>query len=274
MNINLPENCQSGCTEIVVRRGNGVLIVAATVASIIATTPMARANAELEILVGSTVVYNSGTLVGTSAVNDSYSYSSGATSLSALYEWNDTIPAQSGLALGIDVNSRVPVTFELSDNDNPNTGGVYLYLVGQGAVFGSVSSFYSADNVLLSKSTPLSTIPVLTGAPYGLTPHALGVSSPYSLTEVLTVTGTVTGVDNLTVEMNLVPDGGMTLLMILLGFCALLSVGKMGTIGKARIGLALKRNQEIILIHGRQRERLDPGSMIYASAAQSFNLFQ
>jgi len=202
-----------------------VIGIAAVVTGILASAFMARADAELEILVGSTVVYNSGTLVGTSAVNDSYSYSSGTTSLSLLYGWNDTVPAQSGLAIdNIDVNSTQPVTFELSDNNNPNTGGVYLLLVGQGSVFGSVSSFVSADNLLLSRSTPLSTIPVLPGAPYGLIPHALGVSAPYSLTEVLTVTGTVTGVDNLTVEMNLVPDGGMTLPMLGFGFCGLLAV--------------------------------------------------
>jgi hypothetical protein len=230
MNRNLPEIYQSGCTEVVVQRGNSVLIVAAAVASIIATTPMARANAELEILVGSTVVYNSGILVGTSAVNDSYSYTSGTTSFSLVYGWNNSVRVGNGLILdNIDLNSSAPVTFELSDNDLPSTGGVYLYLVGQGAALGAVSWYSSAGNDLLAQTTLLNTMPFSTGGQVGLfggtpVPHSLGVSSPYSLTEVLTVTGTVTGVANLAVEMNLVPDGVMTLPLLGFGFCGLLAI--------------------------------------------------
>jgi hypothetical protein len=194
-------------------------------ATVIVSTLMARANAELEILVGSTVVYNSGTLVGTSAVNDSYSYTSGTTSFSLLYGWNNSVRVGNGLNLdNIDINSSAPVTFELSDNDNPTTGGVYLYLVGQGSVSGSVSSYCSAGNLLLAPTTLLNRIAVVPGEPYGLTPHSLGVPGPYSLTEILTVTGTITGADNLTVAMNLVPDGGWTLSMLGLGLLGVAAV--------------------------------------------------
>ena len=231
MNRNLPEIYQSGCTEVVVQRGNSVLIVAAAaVASIMASTRMARADAELKILVGSTVVYNSGILVGTSAVNDSYSYTSGATSFSLLYGWNNEGGVGEALGLGnIVLNSSVPVTFELSDNDNPtSTGGVYLYVLGEGTMFGAASWYSSSGNALLAQSTQLDTIPFSTGGQFGSfssnPPHALGVLGPYSLTEVLTVTGTVTGPDNLLSEMNLVPDGGMTLPMLGFGFCGLLAV--------------------------------------------------
>jgi hypothetical protein len=203
------------------------------------STPSALADAELQILVASTEVYNSGVLASDSSHAGTYSYSSSTTSFSPLYGWNSEIPGSEGNLMsltGIELYSTVPVTIELSENNNiVEHGCSTLATVGFDEQYvGSVSTYFNANNVLLAQTQLLYTFPLYwtygnegeTGG-YGF----FDTSGPYSLTQVLTLTGGP-GPDGILTVNSSVPDGGMTLPMLGMAFFGLFAVRNRLPFGK------------------------------------------
>ena len=204
------------------------------------SSPRALADAELQILIGSTVVYDSGDLASASG-SGTYSYSSATTSFSLEYGWNN--PGQANLLslTGIDLNSTVPVTFELSGNNNlPFNGHIKLWTIatldpGENYV-GSGSTYFSANNDLLAPTELLFGYPLPNpnkngglGGGYA----AFNVSGPYSLAEVLTLSGEVGSGDGImNVTTYYAPDNGMTLSMLSMAFFGLFAVRNRLPFGK------------------------------------------
>jgi hypothetical protein len=184
------------------------------------SAPSALADAELQILVGSTLVYDSGDLASVSG-SGAYSYSAGTTSFSLQYGWNNEGPGGGGHLMsltGLGLTSTVPVTIELSENDNTVEHSCWTQAtVGFNEQYvGSFSTYVDENNVLLAPTELLFTIPPSwTRANEGEDRAGafFDTSGPYSLTQVLTLTGGPGPDGILTVNTN-VPDGGMTLSML------------------------------------------------------------
>jgi hypothetical protein len=182
--------------------------------------PSALADAELEILVGSTEVYDSGDLASASSYG-TYSYSSGTTSFSVFYGWNNESPGSTGHLMtlnGTDVISSVPVTFELSENNNIVEDHCWSQAtVGFDEQYvGSVSTYFSANNALLAPTELLFTVPLSdTRENEGITSAggSFDASGLYSLTQVLTLTGNPGPDDFIDIE-TFVPDDEVTLSML------------------------------------------------------------
>jgi hypothetical protein len=184
------------------------------------STPNALADAELQILVGSTEVYDSGDLALASG-SGTYSYSSATTSFSLQYGWNNESPGSGGHLMsltGLGLTSTVPVTIELSENDNTVEHSCWTKAtVGFNQEYvGSFSTYVDANNVLLAPTELLFTFPPSwTRANEGEDSAGafFDTSGPYSLTQVLTLTGGP-GPDGILTVNTSVPDGGMTLSML------------------------------------------------------------
>jgi hypothetical protein len=229
MKTKFSANCQRGSVAIQISRHIASLIGGLFLVS----TPGALADAQLEILVGSTEVYDSGDLASASGYYGTpYSYSSSTTSFSLYYGWNSEIRGSNGhlLSLGIYINSTVPVIFELSDNNNIVAhGSMWTQVAADGGeeFVGSAVTYLSANNALLAPTDQLFGLPI--PKYFGVSGVFLDASGPYSLTDVVKVDG----VGNKFMTVNTyIPDGGMTLSMVGVSFFGLLAVRYCFTCGK------------------------------------------
>jgi hypothetical protein len=181
-------------------------------AAIIAiSAPQAFANAELEILVGGHVVYNSGSIAGSAGtIGDDYHAGSVTVDASGLWSGNSMDLDN------IDVNGAGNVQIIFSDNNNRPPGGVAVLGVSGhdvgGSLNGNVKVYWSPTDTLLQETTLVTSQATLTGDQdtFG-TIHDRGERG-YSLTEVVTITsghGTLSTDDSVTV-----PDGGLTVALL------------------------------------------------------------
>jgi hypothetical protein len=169
------------------------------------SAPQAHANAELEILVNGSPVYDSGAVAGSSGTI-TQDYSSGSISVDASALWT----GNSMDLDNIDVNGAGHVQIIFSDNNNTPPGGLAVLGVSghdvSGSLNGNVKAYWSQSNALLAQTTLVASQSTLLGDQdtWG-TIHA---DDAYSLTEVVTISsgrGTISTDDSVTV-----PDGGMT----------------------------------------------------------------
>jgi hypothetical protein len=177
-------------------------------AALVISAPQAHADAELEILVNSSVVYDSG---DTTSPVLSDTYSSGSITVQASALWSD-----GSMDLdNIDVNGAGHVQIIMSTDDNSPPGGLAdLGVSGHdvsGSLDGTVYAYWDSGNALLATTTLVTKQLTLLGDQD--TFGTINASGPFSMTEVVTITsgsGTISTDDSVTIA----PDGGLTVALL------------------------------------------------------------
>jgi hypothetical protein len=193
---------------------NKILASAVTAAAVLAASPLAHANGELQIWVSGVLEFDSGSQSSGLISED---YSSGGVTADVNAAWAGTLLPSIDLSQ-IDINGAGNVKIVFSSNGNTPTGGpstVDLAVSGHdysgGTLNGTVSAYWSANNALLATTTLLASENTLTGDVTAT--GTFDPTAPYTLTEVVNIT---TGSGNLSTDdsISVVPDGGMTVAML------------------------------------------------------------
>jgi hypothetical protein len=171
----------------------------------------------------STVSFGAGTVFAGASEGTSYTIDVGAITGTSAF------PAMTIQSTDDSTGPIGTIIITLSDTDfGPTTGGVIASEVAQETptpppiTSMSFNSYYSTSNLLFAEDTPLTSysttvLPTANVYQYG----AIVAPAVYSLTEVLTISGTTPGEIQLQAGVTATPDGGTTALLVGAGLLGL-----------------------------------------------------
>jgi hypothetical protein len=190
-----------------------IIIAAVAGAAVLASAPSMFANAEIDIDgVITTASGNSGTISATDG------------SISALITWNSGGPIYIDMGAGGVLSAGDWIA--VSDNNNPaGANGAIISDYGidiTGNLGGTISSYWSANNILGYKGSLLGQFTIPSGSGASTADATFDATGPYSLTEILTITSG-SGAFSGDFALN-VPDSSTTFTLLGIGFAGLAAV--------------------------------------------------